>query len=95
MHRNLLHIDQDDPTCDTSPWAAAAQAAVYRAMPAWRKIELVAELNKTARTLALAGLRRRHPEDSSERLMRRLYGLTLGEELATKAYGPLDTEPEP
>jgi hypothetical protein len=84
-----------DPTCDTSPAAAAVQVAIYRAMPAWRKIELVAELNKTARTLALAGLRRRHPNDSPQRLQRRLHGLILGEELATKAYGPLDAEPAP
>jgi hypothetical protein len=42
--------------------------------------------------LAMAGLRQRHPDESLERLRRRLLGLTLGEELATKVYGALDSE---
>jgi hypothetical protein len=59
-------------------------------MPAWRKLQLVDDANRTAALLAMAGLRQRHPDESLERLRRRLLGLTLGEELATKVYGALD-----
>ena len=61
---------------------------IYRRMPAWRKIELVEDANRTARQLAWAGLRSRHPDESDARLRRRLLDLVLGEEVALAAYGP-------
>jgi len=61
---------------------------IYRRMPSWRKIELVEDANRTARQLALAGLRSRHPGESKARLRRRLLDLVLGEETALKIYGP-------
>ena len=61
---------------------------IYRRMPAWRKIELVEDANRTARQLALAGLRSRHPGESEARLRRRLLDLVLGEETTLKVYGP-------
>ena len=63
---------------------------IYRRMPPWRKVELLEDANRTARLLALAGLAARHPQESPERLRRRLLGLTLGEDLASDVYGPLD-----
>jgi len=33
-------------------------------MPAWRKLELVGDMNEAVRTLALAGLRQRYPNDT-------------------------------
>lgn len=54
-----------------------------------RKMEMVLSANRTARMLALAGLRERYPDESPERLRRRLADLWLGPELAAKAYGPL------
>lgn len=75
---------------DTSPDARRVVLDVYRHMPAWRKAQVVDEANRTARQLAMAGLRARHPEESLEQLRRRLLGLALGEELATEIYGPLD-----
>jgi hypothetical protein len=74
---------------DTSPDAEAVQIEIYRRMSARRKLELVEEANRTARNLALAGLRSRHPEAGSEELFRRLMDLMLGEELAAEVYGPL------
>ena len=59
-----------------------------RATPA-RKMALVLDANRTARLLALAGLRERHPGESATRLRRRLADLWLGPDLAAKAYGPL------
>jgi hypothetical protein len=38
--------------------------------------------------LALAGLRRRHPEANEHELHRLLADLVLGAELATEVYGP-------
>ncbi len=57
-------------------------------MPAWRKVELVSDAIKTSYVLALAGLRDRFLEAGNEEIRRRLMDLMLGEELATKVYGP-------
>lgn len=75
---------------DTSAEAERISVEIYRNMPSWKKVQLVEDANRTARQLALAGLRSRHPAESPSRLIRRLYGLTLGEELASRIYGPLD-----
>lgn len=75
---------------DTTPEAEAIAIGIYRDMPAWRKIQLVEDANRTARQLALAGLRSRYPDESDSRRRRRLFGLLLGEELACRIYGPLD-----
>ncbi len=74
---------------DTSADAEAVMLAIYRRMPAWRKVELVDDANRTARQLAMIGLRSRHPGESLATLRRRLLGLVLGEEIAAKVYGPL------
>ena len=60
-----------------------------RQMPSWRKMALVGEMNRTVRTLALAGLRQRHPDDSPARRRRRLADLLLGPEAAARVYDPL------
>ncbi len=74
---------------DTSPDAEAVQIEIYRRMSPGRKLELVGEENRRARELALAGLRKRHPEAGQEELFRRLMDLMLGEELAAEVFGPL------
>ena len=60
-----------------------------RQMPSWRKMALVGEMNRTVRTLALAGLRQRHPDDSPAQRRRRLADLLLGPESAARVYDPL------
>ncbi len=77
---------------DTTPEAERILWELARRMPPWRKWELVAQMTETVRMLALAGLRRRFPHESEERLRRRVAGLLYGEELATKAYGPLEEQ---
>jgi hypothetical protein len=74
---------------DTSADAERVLLEIYRRMPAWRKVELVEDANRTARHLALVGLRSRHRGESTARLRRRLLGLVLGEETARRLYGPL------
>jgi hypothetical protein len=73
---------------DTSPDIERMQIEHLRRLPAWRKLALVGEMNRTVQAMALAGLRQRHPDDTREQRRRRLAALLLGSELATRAYGP-------
>ena len=75
---------------DTSPDIERRRLEGLRAMPAWRKLQLVDDLNRMVAALALAGLRQRYPHDSEARLRRRMADLILGDTLAAKAYGPLE-----
>ena len=75
---------------DTSRENEQRVLEIYRRMPAWRKVALVDDANRTARQLALSGLRSRHPGEALPMLRRRLLGLVLGEEVARELYGPLD-----
>ena len=63
-----------------------------RAMPTWRKLALVGEMNRAVRQLTMAGLRQRHPDDTAEERRRRLADLVLGRELAAQVYGPAPWE---
>lgn len=78
---------------DTSPETERALFAMLRDMPAWRKLELVAQLNQTVRELALSGLRKRYPQADEVEIRRRLADLVLGAELAEKVYGPVIEKP--
>lgn len=60
---------------------------IARQMPPWRKMELVCGMWDLCCQLALAGLRRRHPQMSEEELQRRLPAMLLPPELVLKAYG--------
>ena len=73
---------------DTALAIERRRIAGLRRMSAARKLALVGEMNRSVRTLALAGLRERYPDDSEARLRRRLADLLLGPELAARAYGP-------
>jgi hypothetical protein len=73
---------------DTSPEAEQVLIKLLREAPAWRKLQMVDEANRSVKELLLAGLRDRFPRDNSELLKRRLADLWLGPELAAKAYGP-------
>jgi hypothetical protein len=73
---------------DTTPEIDALQVKLLRQTGPARKLALLAQMNFTVRTLALAGLRTRHPNDPPEIINRRLADLVLGAELAQKAYGP-------
>ncbi|MBC8253472.1 MAG: hypothetical protein H8E35_05530 [Ardenticatenia bacterium] len=64
---------------------------LMRQAPPWRKLEMVGQMNQAVRTLALSGLRQRHPQATQEELRRRLADLLLGPVLATEVYGPLES----
>ena len=74
---------------DTHPEAERVLVELWRGVSAARKVAMVLSANRTARALALRGLRERYPGESPARLQRRLADLWLGPELAAKAYGPL------
>jgi hypothetical protein len=73
---------------DTHPDAERVLIKLLREASPARKMAMLLDANRTARTLALTGLRERHPNDSPARLRRRLADLWLGASLAAKAYGP-------
>jgi hypothetical protein len=73
---------------DTRPEIAALQRKLLRQAGPARKLAMLGQMNQTVITLALSGLRSRHPDDSAEMLHRRLADLILGPELASRVYGP-------
>jgi hypothetical protein len=75
---------------DTHPKVEALQIALWRQASPTRKMHMLAQLNASARMLALAGLRSRFPNATEAELRRRLADLLLGEELARKVYGELN-----
>jgi hypothetical protein len=76
---------------DTSAEIERLQIDGLRQMPAWRKAALMAEMSRTVRMLALAGVRQRFPQETPAQRRRRLADLVLGPELAFRAYGlPLE-----
>jgi hypothetical protein len=74
---------------DTHPKMEALQIRLWRSASPMRKMQMLAQLNQSAKILAMAGLRRQYPKASENELRRRLAGLLLGEETACKIYGDL------
>jgi hypothetical protein len=74
---------------DTHPKMEALQIHLWRQASPTRKMHMLAQLNASARVLALAGLRSQYPQDSEAELRRRLADLLLGKELAHKVYGEI------
>ena len=71
---------------DTHPKIEDLQIEFIRRMPAWKKIAMVDGLNETVKTLAISGIKQRHPSATPEQVHRMLAGLMLGEDLARKVY---------
>jgi len=81
-------------SADTPPDVENMQIELLRQMPPWRKMALMAAMSQTVRTLAMAGLRQRHPDDTPALRRRRMADLLLGPELAARVYGPLPEKDE-
>ncbi|HZM21836.1 MAG TPA: hypothetical protein VFC02_08835 [Anaerolineales bacterium] len=75
---------------DTHPKVEALQIQLWRQASPTRKMHMLAQLNASARMLALSGLRSRFPNATEVELRRRLATLLLGEELARKVYGEIN-----
>jgi hypothetical protein len=74
---------------DTHPKMEALMIQLWRHASPTRKMHMLAQLNASARVLALAGLRSQFPQDSEAEIRRRLADLLLGKELANKVYGEI------
>ncbi len=72
---------------DTHPKMEALQIQLWRQASPTRKMQMLAQLNSSARMLALAGLHSQYPQASESELHRKLARILLGEELARKVYG--------
>jgi hypothetical protein len=75
------------PAPDTDPDVDAVQLERYRQMSPAEKVRRVVDLTQLAGTLALAGLRTRHPTASETELLLRLAVIRLGREMVSRAYG--------
>jgi hypothetical protein len=69
---------------DTHPKMEALQIQFIQRMSASKKMGIVNGLNETVRTLALSGIKQRHPNATPAQTQRMLAELILGEELARK-----------
>ncbi|MBK6429877.1 hypothetical protein [Candidatus Amarolinea dominans] len=74
---------------DTHPKMEALQIQLWRQASPTRKMNMLAQLNKSAQMLATMGLRAQYPQASEAEIRRRLAGLLLGEETARKVYGEI------
>ena len=77
---------------DIALWAEQMQFQFFRSASPAQKLRAMVRLNRSARTLSLSGIRKRHPHASAAELRRRLADKLLGPELALKLYGPLVTQ---
>jgi hypothetical protein len=64
---------------DTTPDAAAVQAAVYRRMTSDQRTRAAAEMSAMARSITLENIRARHPEYGEHHARMALYRLLVGE----------------
>jgi len=74
---------------DTSPEAENVLIDLLRKAPAWRKLEMVSQMNDVVRTFALCGLKQRYPQATPNELRRHLTDQLLGMELANRVYESL------
>jgi hypothetical protein len=71
---------------DTTSDAERVQIELWRSMPPSRKAELTGAMFRSLHELTLAGLRGRHPDADEAELRMRWAWLTLGAELASRAF---------
>ncbi len=75
---------------DTHPKMEALQIQLWRQASPTRKMNMLAQLNSSARMLALTGLHSQYPQANEAEVRRKLADLLLGEELAGKVYGEIN-----
>lgn len=75
---------------DTPPDIEARQIEGWRRMTPAEKARLIVATSQAARDLALAGIRDRYPDATPREQFLRLAILTLGRELAGRAYPEID-----
>jgi hypothetical protein len=74
---------------DTPADIERLQIEGWRRMTPAEKAASVTALTRASITMAEAGIRHRHPEESADTHRRRLADILLGPDLANKVFGPL------
>lgn len=72
---------------DPHPAMDAALIKGYRQMSSAQRLKMAFEMSETIRTLAKAGIVKRHPGISDEELRKRMGAFFLGRELSIKVNG--------
>lgn len=72
---------------DTAPEAEAVLVRGMRAMPAWKKLRRVTEMNQLVQHLALSDITRRHPHASERELSLRLASRWLSADIMRRVWG--------
>jgi len=72
---------------DTSPESLRVLTEIYRKMSPAEKLQRVFSAYETGKALAMAGLRRLHPEASEVQIWHLWARQHLGQELYRQAYG--------
>jgi hypothetical protein len=75
---------------DTTWEAEQRQIEIWRRMSTVEIAALIDGASRTVRALTLAGLRSRFPDASERELFLRMAAITLGTDLARKAYPEID-----
>ncbi|HNR03070.1 MAG TPA: hypothetical protein PKK59_11095 [Anaerolineaceae bacterium] len=86
-HRLCYTENMSSLYSDTHPKMEALQIQLWRQASPTQKMHMLAQLNASARLLALSGLRGQFPDASEAELKCKLAVLLLGEELARKVCG--------
>ena len=76
---------------DTDAEVEERQFEAWRTMTPAQKVTLVLQMSATVRQLAAAGVVQRYPRASAREQFLRLAQVTLGDDLARKAYPELQT----
>jgi hypothetical protein len=77
-------------SADTDAESEQHQIERWRTMSPAEKLRVVAELNAAVDTMALAGIRLRHPGASLREQFLRLASLKLGRDLARQVYPEIE-----
>jgi len=75
---------------DTAPEVQHIQVDLWRKMSSLEKAQVVKQVSRSVRELSLAGIRQRHPSASARECLLRYAQITLGRELAGRAYPEAD-----
>jgi hypothetical protein len=79
-------MDADTTSLDTSAAAEHVLVEKLRAMSPEQRLSLALSLSQSVRSLAIAGVRQRHPGSSAREQLLRLAITIHGRDLATAAY---------
>ncbi len=71
---------------DTSPEARKVQIRIWRRLGPSGRVALAAKMSENVRSIAMDGVRRRHPEYSEEEVRHAVFRMMLGDDLYRQAW---------